>query len=205
MVLPYKKKLGFKKYTAAQKAAYYAKKAQGRGTAMMTKRGLFKSRNYPKSKFSMVKTIENIVRSMGPPRNIAAIGDLITIGGNQQAGGQSTLAASLSLIAMNAQSGQFNATGLYAGAFPTSNQGSVGLTSATTNEYFLKKMKTRLIITPIITASSGAQPPVYSNIFNPIFGFRIIHFCQRRDLEGQGTLSGLYSGFGSAANVAATL
>lgn len=43
-----------------------------KATSYLSKKGVAKARNYPKTKFGLVKTVESIVRSMGPPRSIFA-------------------------------------------------------------------------------------------------------------------------------------
>lgn len=60
-----------KKYSLGQKLAYYKKKALGSGKGKFYKKGrIFKSKNIRKPVMGMIKSIENIVRNMGPPRNV---------------------------------------------------------------------------------------------------------------------------------------
>lgn len=61
----------------------------------------------------------------------------------------------------------------------------------------MKKMKTRLILTPKMFDANMART------FAPIQGFRVIHFAQRRDIENRGNTAngttGLFTGWGQVA------
>lgn len=62
---------GFKKYAAKMKASWKTRKGARKGRVYKAKTGVKTSANYPRRKFGLVKTVESIVRSMGPPRNVS--------------------------------------------------------------------------------------------------------------------------------------
>ena len=151
------KKGGFKKYSMAQKLAYFKKKAAAKG-GMVKKGGIYKAKYYPKKGFGLIKSIENVVRNMGPPRNVASYmhGSVESVPaaiqrqvGVQEVWSTYSLASGAALICMTGfQSNADTLVGNSAavGVFPQTV--ATGIHAPTTSEFYVKKMKTRLIIQP---------------------------------------------------------
>lgn len=98
-------------------------------TGFKARKGVFKSKYNPRSKTSMFKTVESIVRNMGPPRNRGITNQLLIDGTANNV--INSLVLGSCLIEMcanssaNATAGEFNM-----GAFPAtggSGTGAIGL------------------------------------------------------------------------------